>query len=169
MSEPVSSPVVGYRLWQVNSPFTRLLPLGFYAAEKTWVGPEAEAMCLAGVRTAEGWKHPAPTFGCSCGLYAWKTAALMFDSHPVYPISGSGAEALVSSRGMSAKPVVAGAVVAWGKITEHELGFRAQRMRVTALLESVGASRIAEHLGVPVLNAEEIEGYAQWFGAPLKQ
>jgi hypothetical protein len=53
----------------------------------------------------------APVWDCSCGFYAYKTDASL-----------STSEYLAISRGLT----VGGRVALWGRVVDHELGYRAE-------------------------------------------
>lgn len=104
--------VEGWRIWRV-SPTGQLQSL-FYTAD-AWVPLEASSANCARPKST----HKAPFETCACGVYAlrsltqldvWKTA-LSSSTH-----------------------VVVGKVALWGKIIEHEHGFRSQFAYPAALL-----------------------------------
>lgn len=112
---------VGHRVW-------RLVPrhgepvLASVTSGDPWSGPEIEATCLSGVllqpreRRVLLNSHPnegSPVLGCTCGVYAAKTA--------VAP--------------PSRRVWAAGRVRLWGKVIEGTKGFRAQRARMVDDLE----------------------------------
>lgn len=64
-------------------------------------------------------------------------------------------------------PRVAGAIVAWGWVIEHEVGFRAQHAKIIAVLPlppTVVAEETAERYGVPLLPVDELVAYCRWWG-----
>ena len=84
---------------------------------------------------------PAPAFDCSCGIYATRNLrdpGRVWRSGPQY-----------------ANHVV-GAVTLWGRVVEHEWGYRAEHARPVALLEGFGVQTVADAYRVPVLSADEL-------------
>jgi len=127
----------------------------------TWAEGKARAACKGVPGLCENAEH------CMCGLHIY--------SYPHWTW-GYG---------------VAGAVVAWGTIIEHQSGFRAEYARPIAFLEPthylgcdveavmevygqrIGCNcrtntgipaRMAEKYEVPLLNEKEIKAYMSWFG-----
>jgi hypothetical protein len=88
--------LVGWRGWTMYHP-------GFLASGNiVWLpGERNEAVCSA------GGDHEAPQLGCSCGIYAF--------SQPY----------LVKEQGYYRQDLL-GEVSLWGKVIEHERGYRAQ-------------------------------------------
>jgi hypothetical protein len=78
--------------------------------------------------------HSVPGEGCSCGFYAMKELSSML--------------------GFSAPGVVLGRVELGGKVIEHNLGYRAERARITELISIAGdrrsAAELALRLGLPL-------------------
>lgn len=113
--DTLADPILAWRTWTlVGSPDgdeVRLLPL--FGDRRPWpVRDPARATC-----TRRG-RHAVPGLDCTCGWYA---------TH--------GHETLRHSR----DPAVLGTVALWGRIVEHELGFRAefaypQRLRLVCFL-----------------------------------
>jgi hypothetical protein len=142
--EPVAAPYAGFRHWHVVG--DRLFSVGRH--------PLADVLCpsgsgpagriewpvrqLAARPCADG---PAPTFDCTCGIYA---------THELHDPGSAW-----RSGPQSARHVV-GAVALWGRVVEHEWGYRAQYARPMALLEGVGVEAVADAYGIPVLSAEEL-------------
>ncbi len=103
------SPVVGYRVWQWGATGLRSLN-----GEKWFAHQRMSAVCraaasgsIAGLSKATHGPDELPYFGCTCGVYAAKT---MDHLHQC----GYG------------KFGVHGEVYLWGKVVEHERGWRAQ-------------------------------------------
>ena len=149
------TPLVGYRCWTLSiSPGLRALhslngqiarqvnlddPLGQRA------DPWLVARCLKN-------DHDAPEEGCSCGFYALKSLSTLGRLLPF-----AGPRALLYAGG--AKPgatsfPVAGRVDLAGKVIEHDLGYRAERMQITELRAFAGTEqtvrRFARRIGVPL-------------------
>jgi hypothetical protein len=102
--------------------------------------------------------HPAPTWGCVCGIYA------------LNPSEGEAWQALmpqVEQQGPEPLMHVAGVVQLWGRVIQHEQGYRAEYARPLRLLADpslVATSQIrhllaavAQQYGIPlVTRAEEL-------------
>jgi|ERR1035437_6098888 hypothetical protein len=130
----ISSPVLGYRAWMLETSNHLLKPL--YQAEKSepgrrWVrkvywGPGVnKAYCEYGdqcfspeARAKENREDRAHIEKHQCGLYA---------NHTLKQVLGD--EDRTSSRNM-----IIGAVIGWGKSSIHDLGWRASKARILALL-----------------------------------
>jgi hypothetical protein len=108
---------------------------------------------------ANGWlaarclmnEHQAPDESCHCGFYAVKS---LFTLGRLLPLATTGwATGRMADR-RAATFLLAGRVDLAGKIVEHDLGYRAERMRVAELLAFCGTeqtvARFARRLGVPV-------------------
>lgn len=146
-------PLIGFRCWHVDGPL--LLPENFFPnlRPRPWSAFTAtEARCISHI------SHDAPDAGCNCGLHAY---------YELYPHL------------TTAPRMVAGAIVAWGRVVEHERGFRAQYARPLALLDArsyrpamnhnMGPSEaairaVADAYDVPVLDRLELDAYARWHG-----
>jgi len=106
------TPIVGYRAWrQLEGPLLTSLNVGC----ETW--PPGEPMTARCVRISPEIlgiaplpEHQAPDEHCGCGIYALKTPAInhLYRTDP-WP-----------------SPLVYGEVYLWGKVVEHEHGWRAQ-------------------------------------------
>jgi hypothetical protein len=154
-------PLVGYRAWHVAR--ASLLPIGhrdpaattspWDGANRHWVSatcsfetpePVTDSMRerlqhiysklgLPSESFPEG-PHTVPGEGCSCGFYAMKELSSML--------------------GFSAPGVVLGRVELAGKVIEHNLGYRAERARITELISIAGdrrsAAELALRLGLPL-------------------
>jgi hypothetical protein len=55
---------------------------------------------------------------------------------------------------------VIGAVALWGRVVEHECGYRAQHARPVALLDGYAAQDVADVYGVPLLSADQLVVFA---------
>jgi hypothetical protein len=145
---------VGYRMW----PLKRTYPAGYLltAANSQFDGTVTPNQKLTagckkhvydGGHYITAWNgispsssaseptHEAPAAGCLCGIYAYKNAVQLDHSD---------------------KPYAAGEVYLWGRIIEHETGYRAEfayPKRLTIVDGGAQASRIADALslayGVP--------------------
>lgn len=136
--ETVPGTLRGYRAWRWDPKWEPLVlyPVGFhnYAGIRVWDNLKTEASCAHWEKTEKMSPHPAPVFGCTCGVYA---RYVSMDSHDVWPLLGS--------------------IRASGRIVLQRRGFRAQFAQVEALttpdfryrgqLQELGA-----HYGVPVFN-----------------
>lgn len=103
------SPVVGYRVWRWNA-----AGLNSVCGTLWPPGQPLEAVCkissckTLGGRAAESSAcHPAPQRDCMCGVYAAKT---------IHHLCSAGYDGYG----------IHGEVYLWGKVVEHQLGWRAQ-------------------------------------------
>jgi hypothetical protein len=92
------SPIVGYRVWDWDATGLRSLN-----GEVWFPGRALTAKCL---KT----DHEPPADGCSCGVYAGKNYQHLQDI----------------SLSTAFESCVHGEVYLWGKVVEHDLGYRAQ-------------------------------------------
>jgi hypothetical protein len=121
-------PVFGFRAWSVHGTGSLRSRFG---AERWEPGADFTAHCKA-------WPDgPCPHCDCVCGVHAFRDL-----------------RHLKSWRGGTH---VTGAVALWGRIIEHELGFRAEHARPVALIESHYAQRVADVYGLPVLSRESLD------------
>lgn len=135
-------PITAYRAWIARD---NGLLCGRHQAEPWPVKRAMEARCTAGdrghVSNKGAWK-PAPIRGCSCGIYAYRT---LEDARAE---QGGGFFSGWNSRAGS---LVFGAVRLWGRILEHERGYRAQFAYPSELITA--QERLVHRLaiyGVPV-------------------
>jgi hypothetical protein len=162
-AEPVAEPLVGFRRWGamrgglysgifVAGRFVPNPALGMIApraAQKPWPADHdraAKCHALGG--------HGAPFRDCNCGWAAYYA----LDEEPE----------------MAGHECVWGAIVAWGRIVEHETGFRAQFARPLALLDRRHPDDIRERgrrlanaadaYEIPLLARDELVAYAAWHG-----
>jgi hypothetical protein len=145
--EPVAAPYLGFRHWHVVG--DRLYSVGAHPLDDVRC-PSASGIVgrvewpidhLSALPCADG---PAPALNCSCGIYATRTLrdpGSAWRSGPQY-----------------ARHVI-GAVALWGRVVEHESGYRAQHARPVALLEGFGVETVAGAYDVPVLSADELLTY----------
>jgi len=138
-------PVIGFRAWRVLD--DRLLSPYIPCR---WAGREMHAVCYPANRAltfGRGWlatAHESPHPECKCGIYA-------------YHRPGSRAY-------FGEWEWVEGIVSVWGRIEAHADGLRAEHARVEAL---AGAPRVAQRLGVEVVERAELADAATGYGAPL--
>jgi hypothetical protein len=103
--------IVAWRTWALTGrpDGSNLLLRPVARRARAWIpGHPAEAGCRV------GWFHHAPELECSCGLHG---------THQIDPLR------------RTLNPAVLGRVALWGRVIEHELGFRArfgypQRLRL---------------------------------------
>jgi hypothetical protein len=109
------SPVVGWRLWEVQSRGDEPVLRSLVRRDCRWPArrplvAECPASRLPGPRD----RHPAPGEGCWCGVHAFKDQAealrTMCDIGP--ELDG---------------PLVVGTVAMWGRVVDCEHGYRAER------------------------------------------
>jgi len=148
------TPLVGYRCWtllvgparralhSLNGQLVRQVNLDDPLGQRA--DPWLVARCL-------NTDHDAPEENCGCGFYALKSLSAL---GRVLPIGTRALRlALGAEPGADALPV-AGRVDLAGKVIEHDLGYRAERMRITELRAFAGTeqtvTRFARRLGVPV-------------------
>jgi hypothetical protein len=156
--EPVATPFIGYRMWTING--GSLQPLMYnHIFVDWWTTGTAKAQCLRqGHYEHHPWEHDTtdvPYPPCTCGLWAYNT------------LERNGMRPTGSNE-------VKGAIVAWGRIVEHEYGFRSQYAQVIAFLdeghtyiselgEDYGVDVIASLYGVPALLQSELLQYTKWW------
>lgn len=142
--------LVGYRTWIMWG--TELRSTGF--GNHIWQPGPNRASCRR-AEQGSGENHPAPSPDCECGLYAlheleddWRHAAGL---------------------------MVAGAVAARGRVQIHADGFRAEQMRIIALLcpqnadaaHTLRVRAVARAYGVPMVRSfEELRAIAARRGEP---
>lgn len=117
------------------------------------------------IAEAENGGHSAPHQGCGCGLYAFYDR----DSCEEY------------GDGVAKQGGVRGVVSAWGKVIRAEYGFKAQYMRLEAIIleretmEHFGATvglegahkNLADRHGVPLIKPEEVSAFVQLSGGTV--
>jgi hypothetical protein len=146
--EPVAAAYVGFRHWHVDG--GRLFSIGRHPLDDVECPSGAGGFGriewpVSGLTALPCRDGPAPGFGCSCGVYATsdlRDPGAAWRSGPHY------------------ERHVIGAVALWGRVVEHETGYRAQHARPVALLEGYGAQRVADRYGVPLLSAGELVVFA---------
>jgi hypothetical protein len=154
------SPAIGFRVWRIDEMLTgpRLASPHRHAAWLPGVPLKAEckdesgALALAHPHRKQPGVSP-PIEGCTCGIYAYHEADDMVDA--------------LTSR------LVGGAVVAWGRITIHQEGFRAEFARPLALCyqqmlvagsTALSLARVADVYRLPMIDAGHIAVFAAEFG-----
>lgn len=161
--EPVAEPLVGFRRWGCRR---GALYSGIFVAGRFVPNP-ALAMVAPRVKPAP-WPvdedrvakcfalrgHEAPHRDCNCGFSAYYE----LPAEPELP----------------APDAVWGVIAAWGRVVEHEHGFRAQYARPVALLDRENpldygeqgrrTAIAADAYGIPLLKHAELVAYAGWHG-----
>jgi hypothetical protein len=111
-AEQLSEPIAGWRTWNLSEdpPTGPLLhPVG-PGVDAWWPGQALHARCGANpILSLFRPQHPAPDPSCTCGIYA-----------------ASSLQALERPRPAWLPPPVVGTVSLWGKVIEHERGWRAE-------------------------------------------
>lgn len=128
----LDAPLIGYRVWALGE-------AGGLCGD-AWTTATATAACTM----TPGWHcERPPALAHSCGLYAMDVLdAAVRQPHPWE------------------RQVVVGAVKAWGRIVRHEAGFRAEHMKILALLDQPDAAAVADRYEVPLLARDELVAYA---------
>lgn len=111
-TDPMWSPValIGYRAWNMR-------PDGMYGAWKRWKAPQLSATC----RKGDGVPHANGQCGSiafGCGIYAAKDPTRLMRAYGLGPSAS----------------VAIGVVTLEGRVVEHEKGYRAEQVRVVALV-----------------------------------
>jgi hypothetical protein len=132
----VIGPLRAYRCWQVkwqgDQPelrsvyYSTVWPAGTPLRATCERRPSSLAEWIRGLfsRRAERPTHPAPSWGCQCGVYGF--ARLDMDELERSPqVAGRDPD-----RGVTAL----GVVLLWGRVIQHELGYRAEYARPLTLL-----------------------------------
>ena len=149
------TPLVGYRCWTLSiGPGHRALHSlnGQIALEVSLddpLGRRADSWLVARCLNND---HEAPEERCSCGFYALKSLSALGS---ILPSAAPRASLYVGGADPRAHAFpVAGRVDLAGKVIEHDLGYRAERMRITELRAIAGTeqtvTRFARRIGVPV-------------------
>jgi hypothetical protein len=102
-------PIVGWRAWDLDDDETsgpRLYPVS--ASDEVWRPRLPMHATCALPRVLRRKTHEAPDPGCVCGIYAARSPASFARPRPAWP-----------------PPTVLGTVSMWGRIIEHETGWRA--------------------------------------------
>jgi hypothetical protein len=135
--------VIGFRQWRLRGS-----ELWSLRCDELWSRGVQTAQCLNEVQH----EAPAPQNGCTCGIYAWYA--------PPPRTASAGTSDLV-----------AGAIMAWGRVELHAHGMRAEHAMVVALALpfSWGAKRhsvlaAARALEVPAVPARKLVTAAREHG-----
>lgn len=138
-------PVVGWRTWTARRVPGGAVLEGVFTRDRWGAGSTH-----AGCRRCPPWMaklHPVPTSACQCGLYAFSTPAQALSYLDTPEDAREGGERA---------DLVAGAVIAWGRVVQHGgQGWRAEHARPVALLDSGHPflEMLARHHNVPVVSA----------------
>ena len=120
--------LVGWRLWRIPCFGDTMLSIN----GAVWKPREAlRATCNKGATSCRG-HH------CECGIYAWKKRGDVETNEDGYNC-------------------IKGEVWLWGKIIEHEKGYRAEYAYPKSFEKSADAERVAAIYGVRVFNHEQID------------
>jgi hypothetical protein len=164
-----TSPIAGARSWRVANTLRARLrgTLWSDAIIDAWPdGEEVEATCekLSHVKAGGPWvtpyqiliheNHQPPEWDCSCGLYAFYDIERLMET--AYYAHGDFRQAN-------------GIVSARGQIILHEDGFRAQFMKVEAILADevpdeelpIPKAEIAERCGVPLVDPRKFHTFCE--------
>ena len=118
------SPVLGYRMWAIRSGLLT-------GVVEPWLTPSLQARCAAG-RGESGLPHSDGRCGrLGCGIYAGKDIGRLISRPP-----GLGGPGRPSAR--SDPSLAIGLVQLSGKVIEHDLGYRAERATVVAVVANHG-------------------------------
>jgi hypothetical protein len=108
MSGPDPTPVTGWRAWNLSGGATPLLhPVSVDGAP--WSPREPfEARCESASLVQRWWPHEAPARRCRCGIYAARSLDDFDRPRPAWPPAA-----------------VVGTASLWGRVIEHDRGWRA--------------------------------------------
>jgi hypothetical protein len=153
-------PAIGWRTWRVGTDATGAVLEGAFSGVP-WDPDTTHAVCHLCPSGIAG-QHPVPAASCECGLYAFGTPddALRYLVMPPDEIDGGGPP-----------PLVAGAVIGWGRIVQHgSQGWRAQHARPVALLDTDHPmlTSLALRHRVPVVSAQGFRLLPLEYGQVLK-
>jgi hypothetical protein len=148
------TPLLGYRVWtlsvgpgrralrSMNGQIVHKVSLDHALGQRA--DPWLAARCLMN-------DHDAPEESCSCGFYAVKS---LFTLGRLLPFAATASALARMADRRAATFLVAGRVDLAGKVVEHDLGYRPERMRIAELLAFGGTeqtvARFARRIGVPV-------------------
>lgn len=107
----LAEPIEGWRTWNlsVDTADGPLLHPARPGPDAWWPRRPLEAKCRASpILSLFRRPHDAPDAGCTCGIYAARSLESMERPRPAWP-----------------PPPVVGTVSLWGRMVEHELGWRA--------------------------------------------
>ena len=150
-------PIVGFRSWRIFRSGQTAGQLSSPSFPVIWSTPTLSAECHR-LRTAEDLlreQHSAPAPDCGCGIGAYHAPTAEFSK--------------VDYRGVS------GIVTVWGRIEVDSEGMRAEHARVEALAiysrwsrpQREAVARVADDLGVDVVDLHELGAAASGYGEPL--
>jgi hypothetical protein len=157
-------PFVAFRNWKAEcnhrkyrlTPFSpiryvpngvRLLSVGIGTGQPSpWNDPTAKAECRFGKASPHHFNDPrSPVKDCECGLYTWKNAA------KIGPNGGGS---------------IWGAVLIWGRVLEHDEGFRSEYAKIICF--AANGNEITHHAaaerGIPLVPLDKVPVYASEFG-----
>ena len=111
----VVEPVVGWRIWNLSEDTAedmagpRLWPAGA-GGDLAWPPRRpVEARCTIPRWLRTGGPHEPPGLGCRCGVYAARSLDVFARERPAWP-----------------PPTVVGRASLWGRVVDHDRGWRAQ-------------------------------------------
>jgi hypothetical protein len=107
-----AEPIVGWRIWNLSNDAAapRLLPAGSGVGDVWQPMQVMTARCgVLSILKIGRRRHEAPDIGCSCGIYASRSLDESERPRPAWP-----------------PPCVVGTVALWGRVIEHEIGWRGQ-------------------------------------------
>ena len=132
----VVGPLQAYRCWHVNWNGNQPVLRSVYNATIWPADAPLRATCVKGPgsfaawvrgllsRTAKASAHPAPAWGCQCGVYG--LSRLKGDELEEVP--------RVPGRDQDRGAVALGVVLLWGRVIQHTDGYRAEYARALKLL-----------------------------------
>lgn len=154
-------PVVGWRVWDVVEleGELRLCSLNFWTI---WLpGHPTAAVCrraLADVNRVGLPPHAAPSRGCTCGVYAARTAGQVLSHARRFRLRGDAVHRVV------------GRVDLWGRVVEADRGWRGELAYPETLFVPAVRSRILRpgRLPAPRRSVERIAASLAAYGAPVE-
>ena len=172
----VVGPIKGYRLWYArwdgNAPVLQSLhrstiwPTGGPLQATCEQRPASLAAWIRSKLTRSHQTHPSPAWQCACGIYALRH----LEDGELPDISPGACARWMRGLGVQ----VLGGVLLWGRVIQHEKGFRAKYARPMSLARDVprtGLSRsveseiealfdaVAKRYGIPLVSRlEELTG-----------
>lgn len=161
--ELVLGPIVGYHLWWIGSDGV-LRSLN--RVVEAFYPPRGEVRA----RCERGHADPPPGASCVCGIYAWKRLpgprSEEREEGPRLPEISMGC-IYAGPRWAEA----AGLVRLWGRVVEHEDGYRAERASVAAIVsfdEVINVGNILTYYGpAPEWYREQLREIANRYEVPL--
>jgi hypothetical protein len=135
-SSLVVGPLQAYRCWHVNWEGDQAVLRSVYNPTIWPADAPLRATCMKGPGSFAAWvrgllsraakpsTHPAPAWGCQCGVYGLNR------------LKGDELEAVpgVSGRDPDRGAVALGLVLLWGRVIQHTSGYRAEYARPLKLL-----------------------------------